>query len=518
MDFTRRNFIHSSTAAASLALMPKNTLGKNINNDVLRVGMNVVAVSDPAQIVYDPARNQIGHMCENLVVRDFNGRLQPNLLEYWQFNDNATKLKLKVKEGIKWSNGDNLNADDIAFNIERWVDPATGSATGRLFKSIAKFDSKNQLAGIREKAIEKLDDYTLQLNLSKPDVGIISYFFYYTTAIVHRNFEKWGSNIIENPVGTGSFILDDFNPGSYWSMKQNKNFRNKKPNFSKLQYIDFDREQSSFISALYSNQIDIISTLSAQAIPVLEGMNVNINDVNSGKAPTFTMRTDVFPFSDIRLRKAIQLAVDREKILETGQLGYGSISYEDHMISSLWPEYTDIEKKNKRDITYAKKLIKEAGLENETIELTYAKSRDWNDSGAAILKNDLNSIGLNLKLSPIPEETFFDVWDKVPFSIISWGHKSPLKKANAQFHSKGPTNTTRLNNSELDSLIEKANASVDIEKRREIFKEIELIVHDSACYAMPFWPKLISVTSPNVKNFKVHPANVHFFNNVYKEK
>ena len=366
---TRREFLRTVTllglsAGAAYTLAGKisgdtfNPIGKALAQEtpqqggVLRMAMQVQEMTDPATFDWVEKSNISRQIVEYLTITGPDNITRPYLAESWEPNDDLTEWTFNLRKGIKWSNGDDFNADDVVFNFTRWLDPKTGSSNQGLFSAMLtendtgkKDENGNPIVEKRmtEGAVEKLDEHTVRIKLNSPVLSIPENLYNYPTAIVHRDFEKNGSNLSKNPVGTGPFQLMEHKVGEIAVLKRRAEpYWNGEVYLDEIRYIDTGQEGTAAISALVSGQVDAIFRLDLPSLEAVEAVpTLVISKADTAQTGVIRMKVTDAPFDDVRVRKAIQLCSDNAQNLQKAHRGLGSVG-ENHHVAQIHPEYAEL--------------------------------------------------------------------------------------------------------------------------------------------------------------------------------
>jgi peptide/nickel transport system substrate-binding protein len=425
---------------------------------------------------------------EPLTFRDHDyTTIVPGLGVEFTPNASGNKLTVKLRPGVTFHNGKPLTSEDVVFTFRTILDPKEGAANLPVFGPFID-------------RVEAADALTVQFTFKRPFFDFEDFAAEITGGIVPVGYDP------KHPIGTGPFEFKSFTPGQQSVFTRYENYWGTSRHGIRLPYIDslviIDMaDDTARVNALLSGAVDAIDTVSYALIPTVEhnpGLHTLVS--KTGSWYPITMRTDVPPFSDVQVRQAFRLILDRPQMIADA---YGGRAQQGNdLYATQDPLYDHAIPQRAQNIDQAKFLLKKAGHESLTVNLVTAPIAAGVVQSCVVFAEQAKAAGVNVQLTKLDNTTFYNnQYLYRPFSVDWWSTGSLVYTTALATGPGAPYNDTQWNNPQFNKWYYDLVGTDNPALKKEIASEMQKMLWAEGGEIIPGILELVDGHSTKVSGF-----------------
>jgi ABC-type transport system substrate-binding protein len=512
---------------------------------------------DPAFAGIQANNFAVSQLFNGLVDFDKDLNIIPSLAEKWELSEDGKTYTFHIRKGVNFHNHDlfteglgrEVLASDFEYSFKRICDTTAGFNQGMwIFKDKVLKTWQNKISDTCFKAI---DDYTFKIYLERPSphfLGILA--MNYASVIPKEVAEHFGKEFRRNPIGTGPFKFVLWDEGEGLIFHKNEHYWKKDTEGMSLPYLDaikvnFLPDKKQAYRAFLMGELDYITGIEPNSVDEIFNIDGTINkefkkryDVEKvpylnteylgfqlDPSAKFYKGKERHPYLNKKFRKALNFAIDREKLIKYLRNNVG-IPANHGMVPPPIPNYNSEKVEGySYDPDKALRLYRQSGVQLADLkELSVACTEEYKDLIEFVVKQWEDVLGVTVKVDITGASVYYSLIKngETGFFRASWlGDYPDAENYLTLFYSKnfapdGP-NKTHYSNSQFDKLYRLGINEIDIKKRNFIYQEADNLMMKDAPVIPMFYDEVIRLKQKNIKNFPANPMNLLKLETVTKE-
>lgn len=443
---------------------------------------------------------------DSLVYLDADGIVYPGLATSWEFSEDNKTLTFSLRENVSFHDGTPFDAEAVKFTMDRWLDPETASPTSYMAGPLS--------------SVTVVDPLTVEFQYEETFVPIfVGLGYSYGAPISPAAVEEHGDLFGRNPVGTGPYKFEDWGVDETITLSRNAEHDWATPMYldasgnaldtgGSLDSVEFRviPQPATRVSALRAGEVDMIAgtgSVPDNQVSTLQDLD-DIQIIQRAASGTYYayLNTTVAPLDDVRVRQAINYAVDKETLVKLAISGQGKPA--DSLVGSAFGAYDGSVEKYEFDLDKAKALMEEAG-QSEGFDLDFLVINDAQfESAIQVVQENLAKININVKVEALPVGQVIEAAGSGdPGATFFYYTFSDPDILTSLIRSGAGFNYSKQDDPELDELLDAQRVEFDADKRTEMLHQIQQRIADQA-YCLMLWEGLGTVAArSDIENIRI---------------
>jgi len=490
---SRRDFMGRAAALGVAAPLATQLLAGTARANPVKGGHFVMGLNggqstdslDPGLAASTVPQVMIYSWGEGLVITDPNdGSAQPWLAESWEASADAKKWAFKIRKGVTFSNGKELTAKDCEATLRRHSDENAQSGAHGILKAIGQ--------NFRADG----DNLVIELESGNADLP-------YLLSDYHLIMQPNGG--IDDPlagIGTGAYTIEVNEPGVRHVLKRrDDHWMSDWGYYDSLEVLVIN-DATARTAALTGGKVHVINRVAPKTVELLKrAPTVKINNVSGRGHYVMIYHVDTAPFDNVELGLAMKHAIDRQQMVDNILQGYGSVG-NDFPINKAYAFFPDSIPQREFDLDKAKHHYQKSGHDGSPIVLRTSNAAfDGAEDAAVLFQQSCAQAGIPIEVKREPSDGYWsNVWNVQPFCVSYWGGRPTQDQMyTVAYHSDAAWNDTRWKRADFDALMVEARAELDANRRKELYTEMGLMLHDQGGVMVPMFNDFIDASTTKLE-------------------
>jgi peptide/nickel transport system substrate-binding protein len=463
-----------------------------VRGGTIRIGLDADNTTmDPHLSTAAVDRQVFNNIYGKLLDIDAKFGIVPQLAQSWEIRNGGLTYVFKLRQGIKFHDGSDFNAETVRWNFERMREPQLASPR------------RSEIAPVKE--VKVVDPFTVEVTLSAPFTPFLSVLTDRAGMMVSRAaVEKHKDDYARNPVGTGPFRFAGWVKDDHMTLKRFEGYWEKGlPYLDEVVYKPIPDTTVRF-TAMRTGQVDFMHQIAPKDVAAAKGeRGLRVSEISSLWWQAIHLNNQVAPFNVKAIRQAMWYAIDRSVIQRVVYQGLGAVGFSPFP-PSMWAQDRDFADW-KRDPVRARAKLAEGGMPNG-MSFTV---KGWNNPTQVqelqIVQAQLKDVGVDMKIELLEFGKLLADLNGHNFVALrlGWsGRPDPDGNAHPFLHSKGGLNRVRYGNPKMDELLDAARTEADQGKRKALYAQVTRLAVEEAPYIFLYHDAEIKVWSDAVKGFE----------------